>query len=151
MGKNASGIALGVALLIIGFVFGFFLGKNYSLEIKPIAINSQTPINQLVDSQTASMMGQITEIQGNTLTVKNAKSNNSGTVPVSNKVIVIKPGLNSKTASSSAGLNAIELNKDVVINMELVNGEYTATVIQYPLPLPPMPSIKPTPQAALQP
>lgn len=126
-------------LFIAGLIIGFFVSKNQLLSL-PGQPNNLT--NDLYSTQTATIRGQITGMNGNSLEVTNLNSNTSDTVVASDRVIITKQG-----EDPTSDLATLETNKEVLINLELVDGKYQAVSIQYVTPapsLPPNPSIKPT-------
>jgi len=138
MDKKIQPYILPVVLLIAGLALGSLIGKNIS-GVKPTN-ETKVDMNKLYSSQTATIRGQITAVDGNNLTVKSLNSNDSGTVKASISVIIAKFSQDPKKVSSpSSDLSTIELNKDVLINLEMVDGQYEATVIQYVVPGPKIP------------
>ena len=150
MSKNIQAYTVTGVVLILGFGLGLVAQKQFDLlgqkDFKRVNITKPMR-NQLFDSQQASIHGQITAIQGKNLTVKKI-NNTSGTILASDRIIILKPS-NSKTmASPSSSLSNIELNKDVLITLEMVNGSYEATLVQY---VPPSPAIPPQVKPSLKP
>ncbi len=135
------------ALFILGISIGFFAGRFYTQNSGVVEqIEDSKANNVLFNSQTASLRGEITGVEGQTLNIKNINNNSTGTLRASNRLTIIRPGSQPQAASSSAALSLLELNKEVLISAEMVNGEYEAVIIQYPLPapsLPPIPSRQP--------
>ena len=138
MSKKYSAYILSGALFILGLSVGFFAGKQLnSPKVMPVAPGTRQEANSLFSSQTAAFRGEITKVDGKNLSVKSLNSNATGNITVSDRVIIIKAG---KTGTS-ADLSSLELNKEVLISLEMKNGNYDAISIQYPAPLPSLPSI----------
>jgi len=141
---------LAFSLLIFGLSLGFLIGKNPPKNIT-VQNDSRPAVtaegNNLYSAQTASLMGTILSRDGDKMTVKNLYTGAQGEIKTSPRLTITKSA--TKNASPSSDLSSIELNKDVLINLEMVDGEYQAVSIQYPLPapsLPPIPSRKPSSQ-----
>lgn len=151
--KNFSFYLLAGSLFILGLSLGFFAGKLFSpSEMMTQNGNGdfqeeqQIP-NGLFSSQTASIRGQITQVEGNKLTVKNLNSNVSGEVLASMRLNVIKGGKTTPVTDFST----LELNKEVLMSLEMSGGNYQAILIQYPQALPSLPPIKTSTQPSNQP
>lgn len=129
---------LAISLFILGLSLGFFVGKQFNLpqEIIPAALESKVESNKLFSSQTASLRGVITNIEGNKLTIKNLNTGATGDINTSLRVSIFKSG---KTPSPD--LSLIELNKEVLISLEMIGGVWQAVTIQYPNPLPSLPPV----------
>lgn len=149
MSKNSKIYLLVGILFILGLLIGFFVGKSAdSKRFSKPPLNSKGPApKNLFDTQTASIRGQILAINNRNLTVKNLNKNTTGELPASDRVMVIKLGQNARTAASpSADLSSVTLEKEVLISLEMVNGEYQVTVVQEIIPapsLPPIPQVTP--------
>ncbi len=138
MNKKTKSYLIPTAFCILGLVTGLVVGMNFrQIDQKFFKDKSQSEANKLFTSQTATIRGQITAINGQDLTVKNSINNTVGNVKVSDRIVISKFSSNpSNAASPSARLKEIEFNKDVLISLELTNGTYEAIVIQYIAPPP---------------
>lgn len=139
MSKEARVYFMYAVLFIAGAIVGFFIAKN---QLPSLTGQPDSLTNDLYSSQTATIRGEITGMNGNNLSVTNLNSNTSGIIIASERVVITKPG-----EQPSSDLATLEMNKEVLINLELINGQYQAVSIQYVTPapsLPPNPSIKPT-------
>lgn len=130
----------------LGSAFGYFIGKN---TVKS-AVESGGGVDTgavipgaLFNSQSASITGEIISVNGDVLTVKNLNNGVQGDLKTSDAVTVINPNVDKKSNSiPSASLSNLELNKKVLISLELKNGVYEVKLIQYvntPPSLPPIP------------
>ena len=132
---------LAIALFIFGLSLGFFAGKKLNLDIPMPREQAPSPSPQLslYSSQTAFFKGQILSINGKEIHVKNLNNNIEGDIKLSDQLVISKG--NSQPTSD---LKAIELNKDVLINLLMLNGEYKATSVQYISAAPSLPPVSKT-------
>lgn len=146
MGKSANLYVLCTLLLVVGLVVGFVLGKGLSKG----GINSLTSLDnsKLYTTQTATIRGKVTKVEGKTLTVQNSQGT-TGTIEASDKVLVSKLRTAGSTApaSPSSDLKQVTLNEEVLITLQLTEGTYKAVLIQYLPPLPPLPKLPATKSA----
>lgn len=140
MPKQIKAYFLSVILLIVGLSLGFLAGKNTSQPLEPVETETGS-VNALYSSQTAFIRGKISTINGKNLVVTNLTTKASGDVLVSDRVIITKPN---KNASPSSDLATLEKDKEVLINLEMIDKEYQAVTIQYINPVPKPPSISGT-------
>lgn len=151
MAKNYPLYILAGALFIFGLSIGFFAGRNL---LKPASNDSQTAqqteqsstgtSNNLYSSQTASIRGVVTAVEGKRLSVKNLITGSTGKIQASTNLAIAK----SFNAKPTSDLSAIELNKEALISLVMVDGGYQITAIEYVTPapsLPPIPSGTKTP------
>lgn len=141
MVKKLTPYIFALSLLILGLAVGFYFGKRSQPYIESKTASNSISENNLYSSQTASIRGEITKIDGETLTIKNLNNQVIGQQQVSTRLIVSKGTLRpDKTATPSSGISSIELNKEAFIQLEMMGGRYQVTSIQY---LPPAPSLPP--------
>lgn len=132
-----------VSLFVILFVGlgAFILGKqsaNLGIPKNQVSLQNKNA-NPLFTTQTATIRGKITKVNGNNLSVTNS-NNIRGGIEADEKVLITSLSLNPKAPSSSpsSDLKTIELNKEVYISLELSGDKYKAVLIQYLPPLPPL-------------
>ena len=137
MPKKYSWYFLTIVLFILGLSIGFFTGKQLATAQNSASSQSSAKeeTGKLFSSQTASLRAEITNIEGNKLTVKNLNNAAIGDINTSSKISILKPG----KATPSSDLSSIELNKEVLISLEMIGGVWQAVIIQYPSPLPSLP------------
>ena len=137
--KYATTIVLVVIAAALGFLFGK-QGQMPGLKTQnPLSTESQTAQNSLLKSQTATFQGEITKVNGQNIDVK-SDSGQTGSFPVSSKVVVYKFSSGSTQASASSDLKSIETGKSALIMLELMDGKYQVVSVSY---LPPAPAPKP--------
>lgn len=138
MAKNYPLYILAGALFIFGLSLGFFAGKQFGSSEKIQSEQQQVKeSNQLFSSQTASIRAEITEVDGVLLSVKNLNNNLTGKIKASNELVISKPGNN----KLMTGVSEIELNKEALISLQMIDNSYLATAIQYVTPSPSLPPI----------
>lgn len=141
--KKLAPYIFALSLLILGLAIGFFFGKRDQpyIEPKTAPLNSISE-NSLYSSQTASIRGIITKIDGETLTIKNLNNQVTAQQQISTRLIVSKATLRpDRTATPSSNISSIELNKEAFIQLEMIGGRYQVTSIQYTPPAPSLPPI----------
>ena len=140
---------LTAALLILGLSIGFFAGRTFD---SPTVINDSLNDEEVAEapgdktnlyaSQTATIRGLITAVNGKTLTVKSLiDDSTTGNITLSDNVIITKPG----STTPSTNLSSIEQNKEVLITLEMFEGNYKVISLQYPVPAP---SLAPIPETS---
>jgi hypothetical protein len=140
MPKQIKEYALPAILLFVGLALGFVWGK--SMGSGDIPVQTADSQNDLIyTSQSAIIRGKITSVDGNTLMVKNSRNDSTGSVMVSEKTVITSPGKN----PTNLDLSKLETDKEVLINLEMVNGQYQAVSIQYTSPPPSLPPLPKTP------
>lgn len=132
-------IALIVAL--ISGVLGFMAGQGRLVKtpltstIQSINTNSSIESSKLFQSQTANIQGKITKVSASSISVVDDK-NQAGEFTVSKKLVIYKsqdlpvPG-RPYTASASADLKSIDLNKSALISLEVIDGSYQVVSISF--------------------
>lgn len=130
--------------LFVGLIIGFFVGgKMYSGS--PVSKIGQAPslANRLYTSQAATIRGQITAVKDRTIQVRNANGT-TGDIKASNRIMIVKFSPDPRNiVSPSSDLQSIETNKDVLMTLEMVNGNYEVIQVQYVVPGPALPSFAP--------
>lgn len=137
-----------IVIVIVG-IGAFVLGKqsaNLGTLKNQVSVQNKNA-NPLFTTQTATIRGKITKVDGNKLSIINSK-NVQGEIEADKKVLITSLSLNPKTPSSSpsSDLKTIELNREVYISLELSGDKYErsstaykAVLIQYLPPLSPLP------------
>lgn len=147
--KKLTPFIFAISLLIFGLAVGFFIGKRSQTSVSPptnLPINNDTSTNSLYSSQTANIRGVITKVDGETITIKNLNNQATGQQQVSSRILITKVSARpDKLASPSSDLSTIELNKEALIQLEMIGGQYQITSIQYILPTASLPPITATP------
>ncbi len=141
--RNLVSVVLIVAAAVLGFLFGTAsAGKtNYSMAPAPAGSQQQSVVSQnpIFKSQSAIFQGVITQVSGKNLLVRDDKGA-TATLPVSSKLVIYKFNGTSPQASASSDLKSIDLNKQVLVMLELSGSQYQVTSVSY---LPPPPAPKP--------
>lgn len=134
-GKNGRNKLLGVGLA--GAAFGVLVGILVGMQIPGRSIFSPAPVGQLngvkdtlLVNESATAVGVITEVSGNRITIKNASGETKQLMLVPN-FYVYKFSAKNAPASVFQDVSAIELNKEVVVNLSSSNGEYLVNTITY--------------------
>jgi hypothetical protein len=134
-------ILLLVITLVTGIV-GYYLGTNRN---KPLMTrqtnyslaNNFSNSNTFFDTQSATVNGKITKIDGKTLTVQNSR-NQSQTFMISDRVFISTVSDKGTISSSSADLSKIKKGQNAFISLVNVGTTYKIASITY------MNSIQPT-------
>lgn len=82
-------------------------------------------------NQTASFIGIITKVDGSLLHLENS-SGETGQVKISNNFSIFD--LSQKNGGAAHDMNSIRLNEKVLINLEVIDGEYQANTLTYTQP-----------------
>ena len=135
-------IVLTVILMLTSGIAGYTLGvlkttKNILPSFTQTSLKqaNTATTSPLIESQSGNITGTITAVSGKTLTIVNSK-NQSGQFIASDKLIVINLSASPNSASPSAGLQAIQLNKTALIQLQMEDGQFKVASIAYP-PTPP--------------
>lgn len=142
-------LVLAVTLSVTSAIVGYWLGqsgiKNLSQTAQPVqqllSNGSSLPASKLFQTQTATVLGKITAVSSNSITVMDEK-NQTDQFILSQKWVVYKTS-NNLQASPSSDLKSIEKEKLVMVTLELIDGSYQVVSIAYLPPTPTGPS--PTP------
>lgn len=124
---------------IIGALIGFLITKSFTTSVPQEKIETKNDL--LYTSQSAIIRGKITSVNGKTITVKNTRNDSAGNVLVTEKTIITQPGANTQNLD----ISKIELDKEVLISLEMANGQYEAVSIQYTSPTPSLPPLPKAP------
>lgn len=134
------GAAVILVLMFVAAVGGFYAGKTTILPgspYTPTQTESAVLASPVFASQTATVQGVITKVDGKIITVVGDK-NMEDNFEVSDKLVIYKFTSGSPQASASSKLNSIDLNKNALIILELMENKYKVTSVSY-LPPPPKP------------
>lgn len=139
-------------LILSGMLVGgsYLVSKGIQLPLNKKPQPTPTPAANLIktsplfDSQTATIHGQVIQVIHNTLVTIQVKNQAGLTAdfPIAPNLLIYKYQ-SAATATSSADLKTIELNKDALIDLEYIKGEYKVVSISYLA----SPSSSPTPKA----
>lgn len=127
--------ALIIVTIFLTALGGFLAGKYLKTPttfplVNQVEQNTTPSPDSLFQTQTATFQGKITKVEGANLQVE-SETGHKTTFPISNKLTIYKFGANSATASPSADLKTIEVDKLVLIMLELIDGKYQAVTISY--------------------
>lgn len=140
MPKDFKFYLVAAALFIISISLGFFAG-NRTVAPQPDMQKSKTIDNNLYSSQNANIRGRIDQINPGELLVTNLNNNVSGTVKVSERVVINTLGKD----KPGSDLSVLEKGREVLIGLEMINGQYQAISIQYISPAPSLPKLNSRP------
>ena len=115
-------------IVIILQVVQLVRSKNPTPAVSVVPLASTTPV-EIFSSQTATIRGKVTAINGTNLTLENDQKV-MGNFDAG-KVVLVNDATNLTVASSSADLQKIQLNKDTLINLLYTNGRYVITSLTY--------------------
>jgi hypothetical protein len=119
--------------LIAGVTLGI-VGTNLFMSAKPSdpspqsEDNKKTTVEELASDQSAIITGQITEVEGRRITIRNLE-NKSGILQLADPVYINDSSRTQRTASASTDIKDIPLNQSVIVNASALNGEYSVTSI----------------------
>lgn len=130
-----------LVLIVVAAVGGFLVGRGGETSNQtPTTQEGQTSqvlSNPLLKSQTATFQGEITAVSGQNLEVK-SDGGQTGSFPVSSRLVVYKYTVGSTQASASSELKSIETGKQALVMLELLDNKYQVVSVSY-LPPPPKP------------
>ncbi len=122
--------------LIIGVAGGYF-GAPYVLPLlpkdKPTVVQEEPTIkiSPIFTTQTATINGAIESIEGNTLKIKS--NNQIKDFPISSNFTVYKKSRpNSPVASASADIKSIDISKQALIILSVIDNKYQVVSVSYP-------------------
>ena len=122
--------------VVIAALLGYAAGNAKLLSQSPLPQLAQnismqeTKISPLFESQTATITGMVTALNGNTITITDQK-NQSDQFAVSNRMLIFKLSLTGPSSSPSADLKSVELNKPAVFSLEKNGQNYEVISIRY--------------------
>ncbi len=141
----AGGLFLGVIVILLAF----YIFRSTLFPPTPKITQKQHPTptspsqraNPIFETQSATVYGTITKINGSTLSVTNDRGL-TGDFLIFSKVAIYtsdgtvknKDGI--AVASASSDLKTVEIGKQASLFLELINGEYQVVSISYFPPLP---------------
>lgn len=141
-------IAMTVALILVVAAVGFFSNiltiPTFKQTSEPTKNQSQPMLEDkiTVTDQTAVVVGTISKVGSNSVTIKD-KLGKESSFSLSSRLTIYKQSLsvnkqnpNLGVATRSAELNAIELNKEASIILKVEGGEYKVFSISYLSPPP---------------
>lgn len=150
-----------LVLLLGSLVSNFmnFSGKNPLVSSVPSGDKSS-----LFDSQSAMFTGKITKVENNKIWLENNHGVTGTAVLAPNYLVTDMEKLTSATPSGNLQQPEIELNKNAIISLQFINGEYQVTSISFipsvgspivpnsvPASIPPAPSFVPLPSGPILP
>lgn len=139
--KKSLPLIIALILLVLGLAFGFFLGLGWQSKNQesnnPQASKELRYPSGFFSSETASLRGEIVAKEGNVLTIKNLNTQVVARVQISDRAVITNPGKTPPTSDPAS----IELNKEALIGLEGVDGDYKIISIQFTLPSPSLPPI----------
>jgi hypothetical protein len=148
-------VILVVVALITGIV-GYFLGSGKGKAAMVSQNNyssANSSSNPFFDTQTATLNGKITKVNGQTLTVQNNK-NQTQDFMIADRIYISTVSDKGQAASPSSDLSKIQTDKKAFINLINTGGSYKVASITYvPTATVPQPvnSIKPVTSPAATP
>lgn len=119
-------IALILIICLLSLFLGIKIGQMKNLNIPFLGFTQSKPSQTLWTNQSAAIRGKILKVDGNILTVKN-NYDISGKVILSQKVSIFKDNY----SSPSFDTNQIDLDKDVLLLLKNIKGNYQVTSILY--------------------
>lgn len=127
--------AVGVIGLIIGGLIGYFVSSMpgfkkgaASVVQNPFSESQPSEKTNVFSSQSASIQGKITKLDGDRLSITNS-AGVSGEFGISPNAMVFKFRNATSQASPSSDLRTVELNKNVVVNLNFENDAYLVVSI----------------------
>lgn len=122
-------IAIAVLVIILVGIAGWIFINNRKAG-SPLSTGGNAGNNtSLFDFQTAIFTGKITKIEGKKIWLEN-KYGVTGDAMISDNVTITDVSAGG-IATPSADLNKVQVDKDVSINFQVINGQYQATSINY--------------------
>jgi hypothetical protein len=122
----ALSLIAGITIGVVGT--GLFMSSKPSTPEMESEDKKKTTVEELASDQSAIITGQIIEVEGRTITVKN-NDNKSGILQLADPVYITDSSRTQRTASSSTDIKDIPLNQSVIVNMRSLNSEYSVTSI----------------------
>lgn len=130
-------IILFVAFILLALVSGFLTGQNtarFNLA-QTNTVDTSSPqqkqlLNPLFTSQTATLHGKITGVEGNKLNVTTDTSV-KGQIQLSERAVIYTYAKGARVSSASSDLKDIKTNLPVTIALELKDKGYEVTSITY--------------------
>lgn len=132
-----------IVLIAVSATSGFLVGRASNTQSLTTTTTTKTAApkqNTIFTTQTATVQGKISSVSGSKVTVLNEK-NQTGEFTLSPKVVIYKFAPGSSQATATQDIKSIETDKNVLVTLELANGQYQVTQIAF-LPPPPPPPAK---------
>lgn len=128
-------ILLIALVLVLGLFVGYVLGNqtakrkafNYSSKPAEKVVYKTSP---LFNGQTANVIGKITKIDGSKIVVEDSKKQ-IGSFTLYKKVAIINANAPGQIASPSSNIKDIQLNKEALIYLQLIDGDYQVLSIAF--------------------
>ncbi len=145
----AGSIVLGILLVLISGFVGYQLGINKPnpTDKKPQSEVQEAKVtkNPLFTTQSATIHGKITAINDKLITIQTI-NNITQQVKIADNVAISKLGNNNRPNPPTSDIKTLESNKNVLLSLEFMDGEYKVVSITY-LPdtntsTPPIPKLK---------
>lgn len=121
---------------IAGYTIGTLKATKGSLPQLTQNTTQSTQQNPLFETQSATITGAVTAINAKDLTITNQK-NQTGQFMASDRMLIFKFAATGPTASPSADIKSVELNKQAVFILEKKAENYEIVSIRY------LPNLKP--------
>lgn len=120
--------------LIIGFAVGQQTGGSTVTSTNPTNTADQSLVkssNNLIINQSATLQGTIKTVINSVMSVEGADGQRLE-VNISPKVVIYKYQDNTGPSSVSTDVSTIEVDRPVILNLDLLGDQYYATMITYP-------------------
>lgn len=119
------GVVAGVVGVVMGLLIGLQIGSKPAAPAADITKNASLILNQ-----SAAATGKISSVQNKTLTLVN-DSGKSQDFKIGDVITVYKYPVKNAPAQVFSGVSAIELNKQVLINLNSEGSDYVVATITY--------------------
>jgi hypothetical protein len=141
-------IVLLVVVALLTGVAGYYLGSSKGNKGPLSSQMGASPAgNAFFDTQTATLNGKVTKVNGKTLTIQNSK-NQTQDYTASDRIFITKISDKGVAASPSTDLNSVQLNQNAFVNLLLQDGSYKVVSITYTPATPPATTSTPPPASA---
>lgn len=88
-------------------------------------------VSPIFDSQRATIRGSVSQIKHNSILVIKNRANSTDQFPAAPNLQIYKYKVGSTEATASSDLKSIELDKEALIVLEAIKGEYKVVSISY--------------------
>ncbi len=121
---------LSVIFFLAGVIIGFLIWGNNSAPVN-LTPQAQPEVDtRLFFTQNAYIRGKIIQVLSEELKITSTNNNLSETFGAAYGLVIISPA----NKVSKGDLSTIELNKEAVIGLEMLDGKYQVVSIQYTTP-----------------